>query len=99
VLSLLSRIPPEVGFDTDKTIRAFRELSVHLGTVWMDNEVLMAMNRGEMVADRPVLANLLDTTLHRVFDLPVLAPAYDPTTTHRAGRGRTRWFRRQRTEA
>lgn len=78
VLSMLSRMPIEADFNADRLVQAFRELSVHIGTAYVDDALQMAMNRGELVADSPVLANLVDTILNRIFDLPVQAPAYDP---------------------
>jgi hypothetical protein len=87
VLSMLSRIPPEVTFDHEQLVRALSEKSIHVGTAWTDNDVMMAMNRGETVSDSPVLAHLSDTVLHRILDMPVQAAAYDP----HAARPRRSW--------
>lgn len=81
VLSMLSRIPTDTDFDQDRTSRAFRELSVPIGTAWLDHTIMTAMNRGEMVADSPILAPLYDVMLNRILDLPVQAVAYDPHTS------------------
>lgn len=96
VLSMLSRIPPEVTFDHETLVRALREKSVHIGTAWNDNEVMMAMNRGETVSDFPVLAHLSDTVLHRILDMPVQAPVYDPHASRR--RGPWPWSRQAKNE-
>lgn len=96
VMSLINRVPTDIPLhNQDRIVAALRELSVHLGTVWEDNEILSRMNAGELVSDLPVCAHLIDTVLQRIFDMPIEAPPYQPG----ADRDRRRWFRRRGKDA
>lgn len=93
VMSVINRVPTDIALhNQDRIVAALRELSVHLGTIWEDNEILSRMNAGELASDLPVCANLIDTVLHRIFDMPVEAPAYVPEAERDR---RRRWFRRR----
>jgi hypothetical protein len=97
VMSVINRVPTNIALhNQDRIVAALRELSVHLGTIWEDNEILSRMNAGELASDLPVCANLIDTVLHRIFDMPVEAPAYVPESERERRRG---WFRRRGKEA
>ncbi len=97
VMSLINRVPTNLALhNQDRIVAALRELSVHIGTIWEDNEILSRMNAGELVSDLPVCANLIDTVLHRIFDMPVEAPVYVPEAERERRRG---WFRRRGKES
>ncbi len=78
VFSMLARIPAGADIDHDRLVQTLRERSVYLGTAYADDSLQTALNRGDTLADQPVLANLIDTLLNRMYDLPVIAPAYHP---------------------
>lgn len=96
VMSLINRVPTNIALhNQDRIVAALRELSVHLGTIWEDNEILSRMNAGELASDLPVCANMIDVVLQRIFDMPVEAAPYSPDS----GKDRRRWFRRRGKEA
>lgn len=96
VMSLINRVPTNIALhNQDRIVAALRELSVHLGTIWEDNEILSRMNAGELASDLPVCANMIDVVLQRIFDMPVEAAPYSPDL----GKDRRRWFRRHGKEA
>jgi hypothetical protein len=100
---MLARIPASADIDHNRLIQTLRERSVYLGTAYVDDTLQTALNRGDTLADQPALANLIDTLLNRMFDLPVIAPAHHPDqpvdpkprlrSTPRAWSG---WFHRKR---
>ncbi|GAA3632560.1 nucleotide-binding protein [Microlunatus ginsengisoli] len=97
VFSLLSRMPVGADVDQGRLIQTLRTHSVHLGIGWVDDDLQTALNLGDTLADQPALANLVDTLLHRIFDLEVVAPAYRPDDGVEPPRRRwQRWFDRRR---
>ena len=83
MLSLLARMPAGADIDHDRLVATLRQHSVHLGTAWVDDTLQSELNHGDTLADQPALANLVDTLLNRIFDLPVIAR---PRPSSRAGR-------------
>lgn len=97
VLSLLARMPAGADIDHNRLVQTLRANSVHLGTAWVDDDLQAALNLGDTLADQPALANLVDTLLNRIFDLPVIAPAYHPGQSSEPERSLwQRWFGRKR---
>lgn len=84
LLSALSKMPRSIDVDHDRLVGTLQNLSVYLGTAWADDQVLVAMNRGEVVGDQPALAHLFDTVLLRVFGMPIIAEPHDPDDTPRS---------------
>lgn len=72
--TMLNRISPRIQFNIEGVASAFNEHSVFLGTVYADDSIPEAMNRGRAVSNNLVLAPILDAALNRVTGLDEFSP-------------------------